>query len=398
MVNYTIQEEMIINYDFELNHRTRIVFGAGSIKRIGYETSRYGDRVLIVTDSGLKNLGIIEAVESSLKDQKMQYVIYDEVLPNPRDTGCVDAMELGKSFGANVIIGLGGGSAMDTAKASSVLWNHGEDCDKWAALRKLDEPLIPVICVPTTSGTGSEVTYEAVISSTKSNKKVSISDGAKLAPKVAVLDPELTLSVPKVITASTGMDALTHAIEAYTCLYAQPITDGLALYAMEKIAESIVTATDDGSNLRAREDMMIGSLMAGMAFTNSYLGAVHAFSEIIGGYYDIPHGIANSIFLPYVTEYNMSADYEKHSIVARQIGVDVTGLSNRAASERGVEYLFELNDSLKIPKFHELDVVNPKDFLTLSELCNDHNCGKKANPKKISTEDYYKIFNKAYYG
>ena len=138
-------------------------------------------------------------------------------------------------------------------------WN----CDKWAFVRKLDKPLIPLICVPTTSGTGSEVTFEAVISSTKSNKKVSISDGAKLALKVAILDPELTFTIPPVITASTGMDALTHTIEAYTCLHAQPITDGLTLYAMEKISKGIVKATEGGRNLKVREDMMIGSLMQG---------------------------------------------------------------------------------------------------------------------------------------
>ena len=174
--------------------------------------------------------------------------------------------------------------------------------------------------MPTTSGTGSEVTFEAVITATDLGRKVSMSDGNKLAPKAAVMDPALTLTVPPLVTASTGMDALTHAIEAYTCKFAQPISDALAIYAIKRIAGSIETATNEGDSLWARRDMMLGSLMAGIAFTNSYLGAVHSFSERLGGFYDIPHGIANAIFLPFVTEFNISADYEKHAARGRGHG------------------------------------------------------------------------------
>jgi len=357
---------------------------------------KYGTRALIISDKGIQKAGIVDLVKASLEASDIPYAVYDDVLPNPRDTNCEQAALLGKEFDADVILGVGGGSAMDTAKAVNVLITNGGDCESHAVSRKFDKPLLPVICIPTTSGTGSEVTFEAVITATKLGRKVSISDGAKLAPALAIMDPNLTTSVPPLVTASTGMDALTHAVEAYTCLYAQPISDALAIYAMQKIGRSIVTATKEGSNISAREDMMLGSLMAGMAFANSFLGAVHAFSERLGGFYDIPHGIANSIFLPFVTEFNLSADYEKHAIVAKCLGVDTVGLTDEEASKEGVKKLFELNETLQMPKFKELKVVNPKDFPKIAELCNTHVCGYKANPREITTQDYVDLFHLAY--
>jgi len=167
------------------------------------------------------------------------------------------------------------------------------------------------------------------------------------------------------------------------------------MYAMEKIAGSIVTATMEGSNLKARTDMMVGSLMAGMAFTNSFLGSVHSLSERIGGFYDTPHGIANSIFLPFVTQYNMDADPEKHALVAKCLGIDIAGLSQIDASERGVEKIFELNELLGIPKFKDVKGVDSNDFPKISESCVTHAC-TKANPRKIDAEGYLMLLNKAY--
>ncbi len=386
---------MIINNQFELNHITKIIFGAGMVENIGKETAKYGRKALIVCDEGVRKAGIVDKVTESLTGSGVDYAIYDKVLPNPRDTGVVEAAGVGSRFGADVIIGVGGGSAMDTAKAANVLMTNGGDCETWARIRKFNEAVLPVICVPTTSGTGSEVTFEAVITAVEKGMKVSISDGVKLAPRLALMDPELTLSVPPLVTASTGMDALTHALEAFTCTYSQPITDGLAMYAMEKIAGSIVTATMEGSNLKARTDMMVGSLMAGMAFTNSFLGSVHSLSERIGGFYDTPHGIANSIFLPFVTQYNMDADPEKHALVAKCLGIDIAGLSQIDASERGVEKIFELNELLGIPKFKDVKGVDSNDFPKISESCVTHAC-TKANPRKIDAEGYLMLLNKAY--
>ena len=386
---------MIINDTFDVNHSTRICFGPGRVRDTGYETLKYGDRALIVCDPGVVKAGIVEKVIDSLKESKIKYVLYDKVMPNPRDTGCNEAAAMGIEFKANVILGVGGGSAMDTAKAAGVLMTNGGDCETWAKVRKLDRPLLPVLCIPTTSGTGSEVTYEAVITVSRTSTKVSISDGPKMAPKTAIMDPELTLTVPALITASTGMDALTHAIEAFTCTYSHPISDGLAIYAMEKIASSIVTATKDGLNIKARTDMMVGSIMAGMAFTNSFLGAVHSLSERIGGFYDTPHGIANSIFLPFVTRYNISADPEKHAIIAKCLGINKNGLSQLEASQLAVEKLFKMNEELGIPKFRQVKNVNPDDFEKIAESCVTHGC-TKANPRKIDKEGFLMLLNEAF--
>lgn len=389
---------MIINEVFEFSHPTKIIFGAGKIKNLGEVTKEYGSRALVITDKGVVNAGILSKAEESLKEEGVEYEVFSDVFPNPRDTGCDVAANLGMTCDAQVIIGIGGGSAMDTAKAVAVLITQGGTCAEHAVTRKFHAPLLPIICIPTTSGTGSEVTFEAVITATELGRKVSISDGSKLAPTIALMDPELTTTVPSIVTASTGMDALTHAIEAYTCKYAQPISDGLSYYAIQQIAKNIVEATKNGNNMAARTGMMIGSLMAGMAFTNSFLGAVHAFSERLGGFYDIPHGIANAIFLPYVTEYNMSADWEKHANVARALGIDGNGFGDKELAEKGVAELFRLNHILGIPRFGELEVVNPKDFEELSELCDTHPCGAKANPRPIGKKEYKEIFNRAYLG
>ncbi len=385
----------MLNKSFSFMHHTEIRFGCGKVQEIGDIAKEYGTKALIICDAGVVNAGITAKVENLLSESGIEYLVYDSVMPNPRDTCCEEAAALGIQFNADMIIGIGGGSAMDTAKAASVLMTNGGTCMEWAALGSFDKDVLPVICIPTTSGTGSEVTFEAVITMSEISTKMSILDGSRLAPKIAVMDPELTLTVPPIITASTGMDALTHALEAYTCSYANPITDGLALYAMKTIAENIVVATTEGSNLDARENMMIGSLMAGIAFTNSFLGAVHSLSERIGGFYDTPHGIANSIFLPYVTEFNQSSNYEKHANVAECLGIDIGNMSSEEASGRGVERIFELNKILNIPTFKDVRGVNPDDFDIIAESCVSHMC-TEGNPKEITKEDYLSILEKAY--
>lgn len=387
---------MIINYDFGFLHNTEVLFGEGKISILPEKVKQYGSKAIVVSDKGIAKTGIVERITGLLAEKGVDTAVYDDVVANPRDVNCQEAADMAKGFGAEVIIGVGGGSAMDTAKAVNVLMTHGGTCSHWAEVRKFDNPLLPLICVPTTSGTGSEVTFEAVITATDLGRKVSMSDGNKLAPKAAIMDPELTLTVPPLVTASTGMDALTHAIEAYTCKFAQPISDSLAIYAIERIAGGIEAATENGGALDARRDMMLGSLMAGMAFTNSYLGAVHSFSERLGGFYDIPHGIANAIFLPFVTEFNISADYEKHARVARAMGIDTGGMDDKEASEALVSRLFEMNESLGIPKFSELEMVDPEDFPEIADLCVTHPCGFKANPRDIGYDDYMNIFRKAY--
>lgn len=386
---------MILNYNFAFNHRTRIVFATGSVSETGNEAIKYGKRTVIVCDKGVINAGIIDKVKKSLSDAGIEFAIYDEVMPNPRDTGCYEVSDMAKDFKADFLLGVGGGSAMDTAKAASVLITNGDKCEHWAKVRKFPNLPIPVLCIPTTSGTGSEVTYESVITVEATKTKVSMSDGSVMAPKVAIMDPELTATVPPLVTASTGMDALTHAIEAYTCKYAQPISDALAVPAIKGINNSIFEATENGTNIKARTDMLLGSLMAGMAFTNSYLGAVHSLSERIGGFYDTPHGIANAIFLPHVTKFNVSADPEKHRLVAEYLGINTEGKSDIDAANMGVDRLFEMNKRLNIPKFKDVKNVNPDDFDMIAESCMSHGC-TGANPRTLTKSDFVDILNEAY--
>ena len=388
---------MSTNKIFEFNHHTRICFGAGMVKETGAEVSAFGKRALVVSDKGIENTGIVEKVLESLSESGVEFCHFNDVTPNPREAGVEAAAELGREFNADVVVGIGGGSAMDTAKAANVLISNGEDCEywKWEANNSFYRDPLPTICVPTTSGTGSEITYEAVITSAANHVKISLSDGPVLQPKVAIMDPELTITVPPLVTASTGMDALTHALEAYTCTYSTPICDALAMYAMRAISGSIVEATKNGTNIEARTDMMLGSLMGGMAFANSFLGAVHSLSERIGGFYDTPHGIANSIFLPWVTQYNISADYAKHAVVAECLGIDRYGLTDKEASEKAVEKLFAMNKELGIPTFKEVKNVNPADFDMIADSCVTHAC-TEANPRDIDKAGFIKILQDAY--
>lgn len=383
---------------FELNHTTRIIFGNGVSKKTGEEVKRFGcKRVLILCDRGVEVAGIVDRVTVSLKQERIDYEIFNKVRQNPRDVDCEEAAELAKSMEADAFIGIGGGSSMDCAKAVNVLTTNGGDCQKWSEIRKWDRNVLPLFCVPTTAGTGSEVTFEAVITNSRSNVKISISYGNKLAPSVAVMDPELTVSLPPLLTASTGMDALTHAIEAYTCNRAQPLTDGLALQAMEFIGRSLARATHKGKDLDARAGMLFGSMIAGIAFTNSYLGAVHSLSETIGGFYDTPHGIANAIFLPLVTQHNLASDYRKHSNIARLLQVKTEGATEVEAAKMAAEKLFELNRDLGIPRFSQVSGVDPKDFELIAKRCVSHPC-TKGNPRLIGYEEYLAILNSAYKG
>jgi len=253
-------------------------------------------------------------------------------------------------------------------------------------------PPLPIICIPTTAGTGSEVTFFSVITDTKRKYKMSILD-YQIGPALALLDPDITASLPASIAASTGMDALTHAIEAYTCRLANPITDGLALHAIRLIRQNIAAAVLDKEE-KARENMLIASLIAGIAFGNSDIASVHCISEAIGGLYDTPHGVANAIFLPYVFKHNIVADIKRHADVGYALGVDPL-LSPEEAAKAAVEVLFELSEKLSIPKFYEIDRVNPNDFPMLAEN-SKKNISDPSNAKEMTVEDYLAILREAY--
>ena len=274
-----------------------IQFGKGVSHRVADEVIRLGGkRVLLVTDPGVIAAGIAGPVEIALLTAGVPVVVYSDVSPNPRDTEVQAAADLALLSNADIIVVVGGGSPIDLAKAVAGIATNGGKPQDWIAPRPFTKTPLPIIAIPTTAGTGSEVTRSSVINDTERQIKISLRD-SQIAPKVALVDPELTYSLPSALTASTGMDALTHAIEAYTGRLATPITDALALQAMKMIAASLPKAVADGSNHDARETMMMASVIAGMAFSNSDVASVHCIAEAIGGRYDTPHGVANSLFL-----------------------------------------------------------------------------------------------------
>ncbi|MFT9816184.1 iron-containing alcohol dehydrogenase [Lysinibacillus sp. NPDC056185] len=382
-------------WDFNFNLPTSIEFGNGTVNNVGKRAKELGGKkALIITDKGLAQTGILKKVTDSLEQEGIAFLVYDEITPNPKDLDCVKAYERFKDENIDLLLGLGGGSSMDTAKAIGVLFTHeGELKDRYG-FNLLERDITPLICIPTTSGTGSEVTTGSVITDTITKQKEAILD-IKLAPKLAIVDPELTLSLPKSITSATGMDALTHAIEAYTSNISEPISDALSLYAIEIIVKYLPLAVENGNNLEARQNMLVGSLIAGMAFTHADLGAVHAMAEPLGGLYDTPHGVANSIFLPHVFEYNIPSNPEKHATVALKLGATAEGKTLEEIAQEGVVLLHELASEIGIPQFRDLDNVNPDDFEFLAEGAFKHLC-TITNSRQLSKDDYLKLFQKTY--
>ncbi|WP_153733441.1 iron-containing alcohol dehydrogenase, partial [Sporosarcina obsidiansis] len=249
------------------------------------------EHVLIITDRGIKSAGLLEDIYKSLQDNDITFDEYYDVKPNPRDTDCDFAANKFRNKKIEGILTIGGGSAIDTAKAISILLANDGSIKDYEGISVAPIDPLPIISIPTTAGTGSEVTFWSIITDTKNEYKMAIGD-PRIAPKVALLDTELTASLPAFIAASTGMDALTHAIEAYTCKVANPISDGMALHAIRLICGNLEKAVYGKDNESARENMLIGSLIAGIAFGNADTASVHCVAEAIGGLYDTPHGVA----------------------------------------------------------------------------------------------------------
>ncbi len=264
----------------------------------------------------------------------------------------------------------------------------------WVAPRVFVEPPLPLIAVPTTSGTGSEVTRSSVINDTSRQIKVSLRDWA-IAPKIAIVDPELTLGLPPLLTASTGMDALTHAIEAYTCNRATPISDGLALHAMRLIGPNLPIAVADGANSTARERMMLGSTIAGMAFSNSDVAGVHCIAEALGGRYDTPHGIANSTFLPWIFAHDAPADPQRHADVAVALGIATEDDEPSYAAEQASRFLVDLGRTIGIPQFRELPGIREDDFPWIASA-SVANLSNASNALVLDEADYLPVLETAW--
>lgn len=320
---------------FEFTLPTKVVYGIGILNNIGNAVRHFGERrAILVTDEILVKAGPVEKVRKGFENTQIKIVcMYDKVPPNSTIKTVEDCAELARSHNCDMIIAAGGGSVIDTAKVANVLLIKGGNVADHMGAYLLDknETLLPAIVIPTTAGTGSEVTKVAVIADPDHDVKLPFAEDQFL-PQMAVLDPEMTASMPGKLTAATGMDALTHAIEAYVDKEWSPASDGLALHAIRLISNNILQACAHPDDMQARGAMLVGSFMAGVAFSHSMVGMVHGISHALGGVYHIPHGLANAIVLPEVMEYNLEAETERYADIAMALGVTFPQLVNETQS------------------------------------------------------------------
>jgi alcohol dehydrogenase len=388
---------MLLDGQRQFQIATAVHMGRGVSATLAERIQEIGaTRVTVVTDPGVVATGMVERLLGPVRAAGIAIDLDDGVRPNPRDVDCEAGAERARDFGAEVLVGIGGGSPIDQAKAIAALVTNGGRCAEWPKTRPFPHDPLPLIAVPTTAGTGSEVTSVAVITETARMFKMTMG-GPKMMPVIALVDPDLTVSVPKGTTAATGMDALTHAIEAYTCVIHNPVSDGLAARAMALIAEHLVAVVDDGTNLVARESMMYASTIAGMAFGNADVAAVHCISEAIGGLYDTPHGVANSAFLPWVFDWNRQADPVRHAEVAACLGIDRTGRADDEVAAAAARWLADLGERIGIPRFRDLPGVDPADFERLA-AASEENGSTPDNARPITKADYLDILQRAYAG
>ena len=378
--------------DFGFELPTKIEFGIGSIKKLKNELRDLNaDNVLIVTDKGVLEAGIVDKIVRTIDDTNINYSVYDEVEPNPKDYNVEEGAEKAEEIGADALIGLGGGSSIDCAKSIGVLLSHQKNQIKnYEGKSTIKNRITPLITIPTTAGTGSEVTFSSVITDTKNDYKMTIKDPL-IAPKLALMDPELTKTLPPEVTASTGVDALTHAIEGYTCNQAEPLSDAAALYSIELINEYLRTAYCEENNLKARSGMLLGSLLGGIAFSHSDVASVHAMAESLGGLYDAPHGVCNSVLLPYVMEYNMDYAKERYARIGKIMNAEFQ--TNEEGAKKAVQKVNKLTKDLNLPEFSEIG-KREKNLEKLSKMAAK-NISTESNPRPMNQKDYLKVFKKA---
>jgi alcohol dehydrogenase class IV len=374
-------------FDFRLS--TCVVHGTGSIRRLP-EFLPAGQKTLIVTDQGLRALGVVDKVIAALEAAGIPHACFDEVLGNP-PAPCVQAayrrytQEKCKS-----IVGLGGGSPMDVAKMAGVLASHGGRVEAYLGAGKVLKDLPPLVCIPTTYGTGSEVTPFAVLNNPKTKNKDPIISW-KIAPQAGILDPELCVALPASVGGPTGMDALTHALESYTNLMATPITEGLALQAIGMVGSNLRLACANDHELEATGQMLIASALAAMAFSQTRLGNVHAMSHAAGGHFEIHHGLCNAILLPYVMEYNLQARPEKFAAIAGALGVDTADLSTRQAAEAAVTAVRQLNRDLGIPAKLGEAGIKAKAIPSMAKVAMTSG-NIAVNPRRTTLKDMERLF------
>ncbi|MCY7677690.1 iron-containing alcohol dehydrogenase [Bacillus pumilus] len=385
----------MMNFDYHC--QTNIMMGIGQSKEIGSiveDLVLTGATVMIVTDSGVRNAGLVQPIEVYLQEAGYSVFIFDQVSPNPRDNECLAGAELFRKEQASAVIAIGGGSPMDTAKAIALLGPNGGIPEDYISGKKAYANLSPLICIPTTAGTGSEVTRSSVITFAASHKKITLKH-ALLRPTIAILDPALTLTVPKSITAATGVDALVHAIEGYSCKVTNPISKAMGASAMKTIVKYLPKAYENESDLEARYKMQEGSLLAGLCFGSADVAAVHCLAEALGSLYDTPHGIANAVFLPYVMQFNAVENKVLHAELSKIMSFADKTDSDDVAIQKLIDGMYTFTKNLGIPALKDLSYVKEEDFEKMAELA-EQNGSTSSNVRTVTKADYLDILKAAF--
>lgn len=388
-------EHMYKFHQFEVP--TAIKHGIGSIRHIGEEVKSLGvTKVLLVTDPGIYNAGVVDPVVRYIKEAGLEVVLFNKVEPNPPVRLVAEGSALYKAEGCNGLVAVGGGSSMDTAKAIGVEATHeGSVLDYEAAEEKkpLENRIPPLTTIPTTAGTGSEVTQWAVITDEEREFKFN-TGGPLIAAHLTIIDPELHVSMPPHVTAMTGIDALAHAIECYTMKYAQPITDAVALMAVEYAAKYIRRAYADGEDLEARYGMAQAAMLAGLSYGSESAGAAHAMSQTLGGIIPVAHGQCVAAMMGPVMEYNWKGNPEKFARIAQAVGINTHGMSLEEAAKAAVNWMYELVEDLEIPSLEEQGV--PKDMIErlAKEAMNDPQT--VGNPRDLKVHNYEWIYKRCF--
>ena len=372
--------------------------GAGAIQEIATEVKSRGfKKAFVCSDPDLVKFGVTAKVLKVLDDNGFSYELYSNIKPNPTIENVQTGVEAFKNAGTDYLIAIGGGSPQDTCKAIGIISNNPEFADvrSLEGVADTHHKAVPTFALPTTAGTAAEVTINYVIIDEAATKKMVCVDPNDI-PSVAIVDPELMYSMPKGLTAATGMDALTHAIESYITPGAWVMSDMFELKAIEMIAKNLKAAVDNGSDPVAREAMSQAQYIAGMGFSNVGLGIVHSMAHPLGAHYDTPHGVANALLLPYVMEYNAeSPAAPKYLDIAKAMGVDTTGMSEAEGVKAAVEAVRQLSLSIGIPqKLHEIGVKEEDLHQLAIDAFNDVCTG--GNPRPTSVEDIEALYHKAF--
>lgn len=370
-------------------------FGPGARKELPEVVKRLGkSKALIVTDAGLVKFGVAKMVTDVLDGASIPYDIFSDVKPNPTVTNVKDGIEAYKKSGADFIIAVGGGSSIDTAKAVGIVINNPDFSDivSLEGCAPTTHKSVPIVALPTTAGTAAETTINYVIIDEENHKKMVCVDPNDI-PAVAIVDAELMYSLPASLTAATGMDALTHAIEGYITKGAWALSDMFEIEAIRMISRNLPTAVAEPSNAEARDAMAVAQYVAGMAFSNVGLGLVHGMAHPLGSLFDIPHGVANALLLPTIMEWNMPACLDKYPAIAEAMGVDISGMTKEEAAQAACDAVKALSIKVGIPQ-HLADInITEKDIPALSEQAIADVC-TPGNPRDVTIEEIVELYKK----